>query len=136
MNYFDLLFRSSANINCNYNRLLQICKQRNNLVLIFHTEFDHIFSIYLKHKLYDKNEFELFLLRSHMPSEYGLCPLIINKNDERYMNDERFSSAFLYNMNKSLFYFANMHFEKRGENDLMNVLLTKNVSVKDVGGDT
>eukprot|EP01084_Bolivina_argentea_P243771 408572_1 len=70
--HFRLLFRSSLYLDCF--KMLMMCKDRDNLIMIFRTEFDHVFALHLKTRLtfntmgaaqnpYD--DINLFLLRSH-----------------------------------------------------------------------
>eukprot|EP01083_Nonionella_stella_P047999 128569_1 len=110
--YFESLFQGKlhkpkdADFDCY--KLLNICKDKQNLIMVFHTEFDHVFALYFRDKFAFKSlkadadnpviNVTVILLRSrfvygdktqnaHLASKS--CPHIGRLNEGKHMNDVR-----------------------------------------------
>ena len=98
MKYFDLLYRHSVTKSRSGFGIIQACLNKSNLIMIVHTEYDHIFAVYLHNPLTyttkltvdstpreDRN-IGYFLLRSQFV--YGnakINPHLSNKQCPRYV---------------------------------------------------
>eukprot|EP01083_Nonionella_stella_P302943 1046546_1 len=123
ISHFALLFRYKAmanaekrsNLDCH--TLIQQCADREDLLMILRTGYNHVFSLFFKKKMEPLNwnvpkfhrvgprqstsdEFALFLLRSqfvyadHAALSHTYCPRIIRLNDGSVMNHVCFKARF------------------------------------------
>lgn len=92
--YFDLLYRESEHgKHCNQD-MIKTCRNKSNIIMIFHTNYDHIFSVYFRNTLkwnvdsditrstpYDDNS-ALFVLRTRYKYGDMIHPRKITINPE------------------------------------------------------
>ena len=88
--YFHLLYRVSSKIKHSNYDIMIACKNKSNIVMIFHTNYDHVFSVFFHNILVMDPEDEymmnlpygynsgLFLLRRQYKYGNYKCPRIIN----------------------------------------------------------
>ena len=87
--YFDILYRKSSNASHSNYQMLSFCVGKPNLIMIFQTNYNHIFSIYLRnplewigntwlHSKPNDEKSALFLLRSQHIYGNKQCPRKIN----------------------------------------------------------
>eukprot|EP01083_Nonionella_stella_P008504 24550_1 len=61
--HFDLLFKPKVNIaDFDCYGLLRQCQGKENLIIVFHTDYDHVFCLYLKEKFGSASIFPVVLL--------------------------------------------------------------------------
>ena len=49
--YFDILYRKSSNDNHSNYRMLLSCVDKPNIIMVFHTEYNHVFCVYFRNPL-------------------------------------------------------------------------------------
>eukprot|EP00483_Globobulimina_turgida_P003235 UN03240 len=78
--YFDLLYRASIhglNGKHNNHHLLEKCQDKSNLIILCHTNYDHIFGIYLHNPLIKKDNESYGMQRWSKYKDYNTCLMLL-----------------------------------------------------------